>query len=89
LPYKPGALHPVASAPFEALMCFCPFGLWPKRQPTRLRVAVDFKTPSKARYKQIKAKAFSTLNEKLDLFNTPNLLQCGKIYKATCLFQMI
>jgi hypothetical protein len=46
LPYKPGALHPVASAPFEALMCFCPFGLWPKWQPTRLRVAVDFKNPS-------------------------------------------
>jgi hypothetical protein len=23
LPYKPGALHPVASAPFKALTCFC------------------------------------------------------------------
>jgi len=23
LPYKPGASHPVASAPFKALKCFC------------------------------------------------------------------
>jgi hypothetical protein len=35
LPYKPGALHPVASAPINALMCFCLFGLWPKIQATR------------------------------------------------------
>jgi len=27
LPYKPGALHPAASAPFKALACFCPFTL--------------------------------------------------------------
>jgi hypothetical protein len=35
LPYKPGAPHPVASAPIKALMCFCLFGLWPKIQATR------------------------------------------------------
>jgi hypothetical protein len=35
LPYKPGALHPVASAPIKALTCFCLFGLWQKRQVTR------------------------------------------------------
>jgi hypothetical protein len=32
LPFKPGASHPVASAPFKALKCFCLFGLWPKIQ---------------------------------------------------------
>ena len=35
LPYKPGAPHPVASAPLKAQMCFCLFGLWPKIQATR------------------------------------------------------
>jgi hypothetical protein len=43
LPYKPGALHPVASAPIKALMCFC---LYPpgadKFKPPALRVVVDF-----------------------------------------------
>jgi hypothetical protein len=43
LPYKPGALHPVASAPLKALTCFC---LSPplagKSKPTALRVVVDF-----------------------------------------------
>jgi hypothetical protein len=51
LPYKPGALHPVASAPYKALKCFGLFGLWPKiRQraladkfkPPALRVVFDF-----------------------------------------------
>jgi hypothetical protein len=35
LPYKPGVPHPVASAPFKALMCVYLFGLWPKIQATR------------------------------------------------------
>jgi hypothetical protein len=32
LPNKPGALHPVASSTFQALTCFCLFGLRPKIQ---------------------------------------------------------
>jgi len=37
LPYKPGALHPVASAPIRAQMCFClakrqePFAIYNRR----------------------------------------------------------
>jgi hypothetical protein len=37
LPYKPGAWHPVASAPFKALKCFCLFGLWPKIEASCLK----------------------------------------------------
>jgi hypothetical protein len=32
---KPGALHPVATAPIKALTCFWHFGLWVKIQATR------------------------------------------------------
>jgi hypothetical protein len=35
LPYKPGAPHPVASAPFKALTCFGLFGLWSKIEAPR------------------------------------------------------
>ncbi len=36
LPYKPGASHPAANAPFKALKCFCLFGHRSKIQATRL-----------------------------------------------------
>jgi hypothetical protein len=49
LPYKPGALHPAASAPFKALRCFCLFGLWPKIQATRLEAVLQFVIPAKSR----------------------------------------
>jgi len=43
LPYKPGAPHPVASAPLKAQMCFClsPQGA-EKFKPPAPRVVVDF-----------------------------------------------
>ncbi len=43
LPYKPGALHPVASAPINALTRFCLSPLLADEfKPPALRVVVDF-----------------------------------------------
>jgi hypothetical protein len=46
LPYKPGALHPVASAPVKALMCFCLSPLLAEKfKPSRAEhgMVIDFK----------------------------------------------
>ncbi len=49
LPDKPGAKHPVASAPFKALKRFCLFGLWPKIQATRFETVSQFVISAKSR----------------------------------------